>query len=148
LSEAEWEFAARAGRPTRRPWGDDPDDAEICRHANGADRRARQKHPAWRVANCDDGHLNTAPVGSFRANALGLHDMIGNVWEWVEDCWSKSYVDALASGRARDVPGCEGRVLRGGAWNESPRALRSAHRHWDLPDGRHYAVGFRVARGL
>jgi formylglycine-generating enzyme required for sulfatase activity len=148
LSEAEWEYAARAGGSERRPWGDDRSEAEICRHANGADQRARQRHPGWRVAPCDDGHLNTAPVGSYRANAFGLHDLIGNVWEWVEDCWARSYAGAASDGGARSGDACEGRVLRGGAWNESPRALRSADRHWDLPDGRHYAVGFRVARGL
>ena len=132
-SESEWEYAARAGSTTRYAWGDD-----IGRNRANCDGcRSR-----WE----DD---RTAPAGSFAANAWGLHDMHGNVWEWVEDCWHENYARAPGDGSAWTSGGnCGRRVLRGGSWVNSPRNLRSADRTWDDADNRRGYVGFRVARTL
>ena len=101
LSEAEWEYAARAGTTTRYHWGDD-----IGRNrANCYDD------------SCGDSWDYTAPVGSFAANAFGLHDVHGNVWEWVEDCWNGNYAGAPSDGSAWESGNCDGRVLRGGSWS-------------------------------
>ena len=90
-SESEWEYAARAGAPTLPPWGDN--ESERCRHANGQDSPKE-------MTPCDDGHAGTAPVGSYQANVWGLHDVLGNVWEWTEDCWHDSYAGAPGDGSA------------------------------------------------
>ena len=110
LSESEWEYAARAGSSTRYSWGDDV----------GSNRA--------NCANCGDSYERTAPVGSFAANGFGLHDMHGNVWEWVEDCWNGSYRGAPKGGSAWLSGDCSGRVLRGGSWSNKPRYLRAADR--------------------
>lgn len=132
-TEAEWEYATRAGTTTRYWWGD-----EI-----GHDR-----------ANCKTcgsswDEQQTAPTASFQANALGLFDVHGNVWEWVEDCWQADYRAASPDG----VPptarrGCGKRTLRGGSWDNSPDLLRAAARIWGQPDGRDNTIGFRVALTL
>ena len=132
LSEPEWEYAARAGSQTLYAWGD-----EI-----GRDR-----------ANCDGcgsrwEDESTAPVGSFAPNAFGLHDMHGNVWEWVEDCVNNSYAGAPSDGTAWVSGNCEYRVLRGGSWGSDPRILRSAYRGWNSTGNRYNYLGFRVARTL
>ena len=95
LSESEWEYTARAETSTSRYWGDS--ERGQCRHANGADASANRAYPDQAVSSCDDGHEYTAPVGSFAPNAFGLHDVSGNVWEWVEDCWN----DRLRGGAVR-----------------------------------------------
>ena len=97
-SEAEWEYGARAGTTTRRHWGNDPD--EQCLYANGADRTLKRRFDGWTVADCTDGALWTSPAGSFTANGFGLHDMLGNVWEWVADCWHDDYDGAPRDGSA------------------------------------------------
>ena len=136
-SEAEWEFAARAGTETTYNWG----------------KRVGRNH-----ANCDgcgsrwDGR-KTAPVGEFRANGWGLHDMHGNVWEWVEDCWAplrpaRGYAGAPTDGSAWLFGHCSLRVLRGGSWFSTPFSLESAGRSWDKISTRGSDVGFRVARTL
>ena len=103
-TESEWEYAARAGTKTTYYWGDGTeDDWEQCRYANGADLRTEL---LWR-ANCDDGHEFTAAVGSYLPNPFGLHDMLGNVWEWTQDCWSDDYSDVPADGSAYGVGQCE-----------------------------------------
>ena len=116
LSEAEWEYMARAGTQTERYWGDDA--SRQCSYANGDDDDVE----------CSDGHEGTAPAGSFRANAWGLYDVLGNVWEWMEDCWNGDYSGAPTDGSAWRTGDCSLRVLRGGSWGEIPRFLRSACR--------------------
>ena len=132
LSEAEWEYVARAGSETRYSWGN-----EIGR--NRANCRACGSR--W-----DD--EQTAPVGSFAANGFGLHDVHGNVTEWVQDCWNDNYVGAPADGSAWEQGDCNRRVVRGGAWVGEPRFLRSARRHRVTTGYRSSGIGFRVARSL
>jgi len=131
LSESEWEYVARAGSTTRYGWGDDV---------------------GQNNANCDGcgspwDNRQTAPVGSFRANKFGLHDLHGNVWEWVEDCWNWSYSGAPTNGDAWTTGDCSRHVLRGGAWDYRPKAARSASRSRDL-ESIGYDYGFRVARDV
>ncbi len=155
LTEAEWEYVARGGTQTSRHWGDEG--VEQCKYSNGADTSFEEKSGRkWGVASCRDGHVYTAPVGSFRPNKFGLYDFLGNVWEWVEDCWHGDYRDGPEDGSAWTSGGdCDHRVLRGGSWSDSPRNLRSASRdarlavsRYSSVFGRSGVVGFRVVRPL
>ena len=139
LSEAEWEYAARAGTTTPFHFGAtiDTDQANYDGHyytygdgRKGVDRR------------------KTVPVGSFPPNAFGLHDMHGNVWEWVEDCWHDSYAGAPGDGDAWTAGECGRRVIRGGSFDVTPNYVRAAYRGWGGTIGRDYDGGFRVARTL
>ncbi|HUT35486.1 MAG TPA: formylglycine-generating enzyme family protein [Planctomycetota bacterium] len=139
-TEAEWEYACRAGTTTWYQWGDDPDKGKGW--CNGPDLAAGKAFPTMPVFNWDDGYMNTAPVGAFKANAFGLHDMHGNVWEWCQDRYFEFY-----RGDETDPRGpLDGslRVLRGGSWINLPCGLRSAHREWTGPESRHNNVGFRL----
>jgi len=148
-SEAEWEYAARAGTVTRYWWGNDPGHDRQCEFANGADAAAKEKYKdRTTVAACRDGHTETAPVGSFRANPFGLQDMAGNVWEWIEDCWHESYAGAPSNEQVWMTDNCEYRVARGGSWFSNPRNLRAAYRDYFAPEFRNFALGFRVARTI
>jgi formylglycine-generating enzyme required for sulfatase activity len=149
LTEAEWEFAARAGSTTRYAFGDA--DSDLCSHGNGRDQTARRLYGGAglpRSSECDDRYIHTSPVGNFRPNAFGLHDMHGNAWEWVEDCWLDDYKSASLDGSARVSEACRLRVFRGGAWNSGPNSLRSANRGGTSPERPSNVVGFRVARNL
>ena len=146
LSESEWEYMARAGTIASRYWGDS--ESGQCRHANGADKEAKKYYGDWTIADCNDGYMKTAPVGSYRANMHGVHDALGNVWEWVQDCWNDSYLAAPSDGRAWELGDCSQRVLRGGSWVNEPRLVRSAYRKKKTPDNRNSDFGFRVARTL
>lgn len=147
-SEAEWEYAARAGSRTLRPWGDAAESG--CDHANTYDLGAEAAYRlGWPAAGCGDGHADLAPVGQFTANAFGLFDVIGNVREWVQDCATGS-----STGRPRDarawewLGGCGNRIRRGGSWLTPPAGSRSAFRD-DAPAGeRTDDTGFRVAMDL
>jgi len=101
------------------------------------------------AANLAMSRKKTVDVGSFTSNAFGLHDMHGNVWEWVEDCYLANYTDGPTDGSARSVgsPVCP-RVLRGGSWIDTPRSIRAAYRYRELPSRRSSTIGFRVARTL
>ncbi len=149
LTEAEWEYAARAGTTTARHWGNDGNLA--CDYANGADRTTEAQVPGadnWDAATCNDRFAYTAPVGNYRANAFGLHDMLGNVEEWTQDCWNGNYSGAPSDGRAWTAGDCSMRVVRGGSWGHSPLALRAAYRVGSPTTIRVYGRGFRVARDL
>ncbi len=147
LTEAEWEYAARAGTTTTRFWGDAGNMS--CGYANGADLAAAAQVPGasnWYVANCNDRYAYTAPVGSYRANAFGLYDMLGNVWEWTQDCWNGNYSGAPTDGNAWAAGDCFLRAVRGGSWEDAPLGLRAAYRVGSPTVIRVYIRGFRVAR--
>jgi formylglycine-generating enzyme required for sulfatase activity len=155
LSEAEWEYAARgAPRPIvqpRFPFGNA--DKDLCAFGNGADAAAKKIYPQWQVARCNDGYDHTSPTGSFEPNAAGLQDMLGNLWEWVEDCYHDSYKNLPAQTRSTGAPfvnGCHQdlRVLRGGSWSDQPDSLRPASRIAIPGDKRIQIGGFRLARDL
>jgi formylglycine-generating enzyme required for sulfatase activity len=147
-TEAEWEYAARGKTLTARYWGESPDRA--CKYANVADKTIQERiktAAAWSVHNCTDGFAYTAPVGRFKANAFGLNDMQGNVWEWVEDSYHDSYQGAPVDGAPWAGDGVR-RVLRGGSWYDSPQYVRAAGRDRAVPTSRYDNFGFRIARKL
>ena len=156
-TEAEWEYAARAWTQTRRYWGDDPAEKEACTYANvydaGSVDEIKKSFPSfsWPTFACSDNCPFTAPVGQFKPNAWGLQDMLGNVWEWVADCWHDSYQGAPSDGSDwEDGKACKSgrRVLRGGSWGNEPVNVRSAFRNRGDPVYRFYVYGFRLARTL
>ena len=134
-SEAEWEYAARAGTRTRYSWGD----------AIGRNRaNCRGCGSQW-----DD--RQTAPVGSFAANPFGLFDMHGNVWEWVEDCWHTNYYEGAPTDGSAWTSGCGSdvrAVVRDGSWSYFPQGLRAANRYWYGPSYRYFNIGFRLVQDL
>jgi formylglycine-generating enzyme required for sulfatase activity len=147
-SEAEYEYAARAGSSARFAFTDDP--ADLCRYANGADQSAKTAglpEDAPYMA-CSDGYPFTAPVGSLAANAFGLHDLIGNVWEWTADCFADDYTSATSDSAARLLANCQARTVRGGDWFSTASSLRPAVRAKASPDAHHDDIGFRVVRTL
>jgi formylglycine-generating enzyme required for sulfatase activity len=146
-TDAEWEYAARAGKKTSWPWGNDVGSGG-CKVFNAMDASGHKKYPINEAMACDDKFVTTAPVGSFAPNAFGLDDMLGNVWEWVSDCWHDSYKDAPADGSSWQDGDCGKRVMRGGAWLENPWDTRLSAR-WPADTGsRETPLGFRLARDL
>ncbi|MBL8258279.1 MAG: SUMF1/EgtB/PvdO family nonheme iron enzyme [Candidatus Competibacteraceae bacterium] len=143
-TEAEWEYAARAGTATSRYWGDDPNQG--CADANAGDLDGKKVFVGWTVMQCRDGYIYTAPAGSYRNNDYGLHDMMGNVLEWTCSLYGRDYG---APGQSCQEPEGERQfVVRGGSWNDEPRNVRSADRHRNAPEFRDYYLGFRVVREL
>jgi formylglycine-generating enzyme required for sulfatase activity len=141
-TEAEWEYAARAGTTTINYWGDNSDEA--CGYGNVADQTAKRKWTSWTVHNCDDRYAETAPVRNYKPNSFGLYDMIGNVWEWCED-WKGDYPSYSVTDPAGPSSG-SGRVFRGGSWRSNARDCRSADRYLDIPESRVSNLGFRLSR--
>lgn len=148
-SEAEFEYALRAGSTTRYPWGDGNPPRVIDNFTGDGDRSPRLKR-SWAKAfrHYDDGYWGPAPIGKFPPNAFGLIDMDGNVSEWVADCWHDNYTRAPADSSAWMNPGCAEHVIRGGSWGSAPDQVRSAYRLSAPSDTRSARVGIRVARDL
>lgn len=144
-TEAETEYATRAGTTSPYPWGSDVDQA--CRYGNVSDASLKRQVPSATVVNCNDGYVFTSPVGHFQPNAFGLYDTIGNVWKWTEDCFVESYNGAPTDGSAQISKGCDLRAFRGAGW-ERQRLLRSAQRAAGQPAARTNYIGFRVAQDL
>ena len=143
-TEAEWEYACRGGTETAYWWGELPDREGGV--ANVCDRSTRRRWRNWTGADADDGFACTAPVGTYRPNALGLHDMIGNVAEWCQDWYEDTYNLRLARrGSPGPARGTQ-RVTRGGSWSVNPCGTRSASRNCEKPDGRLPNLGFRVVQ--
>lgn len=143
-TEAEFEFASRAGTSTIWPWGDTL--AQGCKYANIADLALRKAFKRWVVTNCDDGSALIAPVGGYKPNAWGLQDMTGNVWHWTADWFSTTYYQTSPRENPKGPASGSGRVMRGGSWMGSPEATRSAFRDGFAPDGRYPgSIGFRCA---
>ena len=146
LSEAEWEYAARAGTRSARYWGDSPN--AQCQYANGYDATAHSEldYDFLDMIGCRDGHVREAPVGSFQPNGWGLYDVLGNTAEWVDDCWNRSYDGAPTEGSSWYTGNCEMRGVRGEDAGGEPQDLRSANRAFGQLGLNHY--GFRVARSV
>lgn len=141
-TEAEWEYAIRAGTITSRYWGEDADQG--CAYANAADLDGKQVFVGWPAMKCHDGYVYTAPVGSFRSNEFGLHDMAGNVLEWTCSNYTKDGKTPVHSCQEPDSN--QEMVVRGGSWSDEPRNVRSAERHRSRVDFHDYFLGFRVVR--
>jgi len=147
-SEAEFEYALRAGGSTRFPWGDSAPPAGGENLTGGLDRSPQGRTWSNAFTGYGDGWWGPAPVGRMSANAYGLHDMAGNVSEWVADCWHQGYRRAPATGAAWINPGCRNRMYRGGSWASAPAQARSAWRTAGGIDVTNARVGFRVVRQL
>jgi len=147
-SEAEFEYALRAGTQTPYWWGEGSPDRPVENVTGDGDRFTDQRR--WNVAfrRYTDGFWGPAPVGSLEPNPFGLFDMGGNVMEWVEDCWHDSYARAPGDGSAWVNPGCSRRVIRGASWSSTPAMSRSAFRLSSQPTAADARVGFRIARDL
>ncbi len=144
-TEAEWEYACRAGTSTRYWCGDDQE--KLAEVANVADATAKAKFPDWKFSiSASDGYVFTSPVGSFRPNPFGLYDMHGNALQWCADWYDKKYYEKSSADDPTGPSSGSSRVLRGGSWSDGPGDVRSAFRLWCSPDGRDFGTGFRVSR--
>ena len=144
-TEAEWEYACRAGTTTRYYNGDDPE--TLAKVGNVADVTAKARFPDWKgTIKASDGYVFTAPVGQFKPNAFGLYDMHGNAWEWCADWYGEDYYGKSPTDDPTGPDTGDGRVLRGGSWDSGPHNSRSAKPNWFSPDFRSDLMGFRVAR--
>ena len=147
-NEAEWEFAARAGTTTSRYWGDSR--AAACAYGNVADLTLAEalqldRRPQF-TFRCTDRYVYTAPVRSFRPNAFGLYDMLGNVWQWVEDCVNPDLHGQPANGAPRLTGDCANRSMRGGSWSHLPWYVRAGNRVQGTAADRYNFAGIRVMR--
>jgi formylglycine-generating enzyme required for sulfatase activity len=147
LTEAEWEYAARAGTTTRFYWGDDQ--SQICAYENVEDQAYEERFGRIRDVECRDGFVFTSPVGSFKPNPFGLYDMLGDAFQWVSDCWTENYDGAPADASIAVVAGgtCA-HIARGANWYRQPGAVRASLRFRDEIGRRGTVIGFRVARDL
>ncbi len=148
-TEAEFEYALRAGSQGRYPWGDAGTPPEGSgNYTGGNDVSPSGRHWNNAFVGYGDGFWGPAPAASFRANAWGLYDMGGNLSEWVADCWHASYRRAPEDGAAWFNPGCRQRVIRGGSWANSPQQTRAAWRLSQDSDTTSARIGFRLVRGI
>ena len=154
LSESEWEYVARAGKNAGKyTWGDNPDDA--CKTANVADLESKKIPPPmtprpFAPANCNDGYSYISPAGALQPNAFGVYDMIGSVWEWVEDCYTMPYAtNTPTDGKPYLGPlGCDRRGSKGGSWGSTIDRQNPTFRGRDPSTLTSQVFGFRVARDL
>jgi formylglycine-generating enzyme required for sulfatase activity len=142
-TEAEWEYACRAGTATRFNTGEREDDLKVAGNVADASLKAKWKDCFWAV-NWDDGYPFTSILGRFKANAFGLSDMHGNVWEWCSDWYAEGYYAKSPKQDPRGPATGKERVARGGAWSTQPKFCRSGFRDWHEPTYRSDCVGFRV----
>ncbi|NII09387.1 formylglycine-generating enzyme family protein [Oleiagrimonas sp. C23AA] len=147
-SEAQFEYALRAGTQSRYWWGNGRPSSRVENLTGSGDRSSIGRRWSNAFAGYRDGYWGPAPVASFAANPFGLYDMDGNVSEWVDDCWHDNYTRAPRDGSAWVNPGCARRVVRGGSWGSAPDQDRSAFRLGVAADTRSGRVGFRVMREL
>ena len=147
-TEAEWEYACRAGTRTRYPHGDDPQ--ALVRSANVFDQAAAPYWARWQqhALAGNDGHAFTAPVGSYPPNAFGLHDMLGNAWEWVSDWHGDDYYATSPSDDPQGPAEGSVRVRRGGSWHTWSFYARCGYRNWNSPETRYTLVGMRLVREI
>ncbi|MGC4395941.1 formylglycine-generating enzyme family protein [Hydrogenophaga sp. T2] len=145
-TEAEWEYACRAGGNGRYQHGNEPEG--LLRAGNTFDQDAAANWPAWRERALPgrDGHAFTAPVGSFAPNAFGLHDMHGNVWEWVSDWYGEDYYARSPTNDPTGPADGNVKVRRGGSWHTWPLYTRCAFRNWNTVQTRYPLVGIRLVR--
>lgn len=145
-TEAEWEYACRAGSHTRYNTGDDP--TSLRGAANVFDQRTAASWPQWKAMAlpADDGFAFTAPVGRGAPNAWGLYDMHGNAWEWVADWYGEDYYARSPDDDPQGPADGSVRVRRGGSWHTWPFYARASYRNWNAPDTRYTLVGIRLVR--
>ena len=141
-TEAEWEFATRAGSDTVYFFGQLP--GKLCEFANAADVSSLQDYPNFSANDCDDGYVRTSPVAKFKPNPNGIYDVYGNVWEWVEDCWSSDYKTLSNDGSANLSGDCQRRGFRGGGYGDIPHFARSTLRNRGNKSHRKDYIGFRL----
>jgi formylglycine-generating enzyme required for sulfatase activity len=144
-TEAEWEYACRAGTVGLYGGSDDPESLVLI--ANVADASFKKKYPRYLGIQGDDGYVYTAPVGSFAPNAWGLYDLLGNVWEWCDDYYDAAFYKSSPTEDPRNATRALKRLIRGGSWSSDPCLARSAYRNEIVPRHRDNYLGFRVARG-
>ena len=147
-SEAEWEYACRAGSRTRYTNGDDPQ--SLLKVGNTFDVDTARYWPQWRAyaQPAPDGYTFTAPVGSFAPNAFGIYDMHGNAWEWTGDWYGEDYYAHSPTDDPRGPADGNVRVRRGGSWHTWALYARCAFRNWNTPQTRYTLVGIRLLREL
>jgi formylglycine-generating enzyme required for sulfatase activity len=147
-SEAEFEYALRAGASSRFWWGEGDPPKVLLNVTGDRDRSPTKRSWGRAFTGYSDGFWGPAPVKSYPANAFGLYDLDGNVSEWVDDCWHDNYTRAPRDSTAWINPGCGRRVIRGGSWGSAPEQVRSAYRLSISAESRSARLGFRVVREL
>ncbi|WP_020675950.1 formylglycine-generating enzyme family protein [Geopsychrobacter electrodiphilus] len=141
-TEAEWEYAARGGTLTPHYW--DAESKIACLYANVGDKSASQNWHGSTYFGCNDGHIVSSIVGTYKPNAFGLYDMLGNVWEWTGDWYRKMYDTSLSKDNPHGPEAGNMKVLRGGSWFSNPKNSRVAMRSWYRPDSSNNSLGFRL----
>ena len=147
-SEAEFEYALRGGRAEAFAWGEGAPARVVGNLTGDGDQSRLKRRWSNAIRGYTDGHWGPAPVRSYAPEAFGTFDLVGNVSEWVQDCWHDSYRRAPADGSAWVNPGCEDRVIRGASWASTLDRARSAYRQSTPAATTHARLGLRVVREL